>query len=156
MSWQTHRMSGLDGANDEPAARKVLAGLARLPLGRFNSRMKARLVSFGHLEIEGEMYRKDVVVDGGRIRKRDKGPSKELMRKKWAHTPLTAAEDIPWGGKTLIIGTGAHGELPIWDDVREEAARRGIEIQALPTEDACRLVEDVDAKDVHAIFHVTC
>ena len=27
--------------------------------------MKAKLVSFGHLEIDGEMYHKDVVVDGG-------------------------------------------------------------------------------------------
>ncbi len=117
--------------------------------------MKAKLVSFGHLEIDGEMYRKDVVVDGGKIRKRDKGPSKELHHK-WGHTPLTAAEDIPWGGRTLIIGTGAHGDLPIWDDVRAEAARRGIEIVAMPTEEACKLVKDLDADDVHAIFHVTC
>jgi hypothetical protein len=60
------------------------------------------------------MYRKDVVVDGGKIRKRDKGPSQERYAKKWGHTPLTAAEEIPWGGKRLIIGTGAHGDLPIW------------------------------------------
>ena len=118
--------------------------------------MKAKLVSFGHLEIDGEMYRKDVVVDGGKIRKRDKAPSKERYAKKWGHTPLTAAEEIPWGGKRLIIGTGAHGELPIWPDVREEAARRGIEIEALLTEEACKLVKDLDADEVYAIFHVTC
>jgi hypothetical protein len=118
--------------------------------------MKARLVSFGHLEIEGETYRKDVVVDGGKIRKRDKGPSKELNPNKWRHTPLTAAEKIPWGGKRLVVGTGAYGELPIWPDLQAEADRRGIAIEALPTEEACRLVEDVDAKDVYAIFHVTC
>jgi len=118
--------------------------------------MKAKLVSFGHLEIDGEMYRKDVVVDGGKIRKRDKGPSKERYAKKWGHTPLTAAEEMPWGGKRLIVGTGAHGELPIWPDVREEAARRGIEIEALPTEEACKLVKDLDADEVYAIFHVTC
>jgi hypothetical protein len=117
--------------------------------------MNARLVSFGHLEIEGEMYRKDVVVDGGTIRKRDKAPSKALNNK-WGHTPLTAAEEIPWGGQRLIIGTGAHGDLPIWPDVREEAVRRGIEIVALPTEEACKLVKDLDADDVYAVFHVTC
>jgi hypothetical protein len=117
--------------------------------------VKAKLVSFGHLEIDGVMYHKDVVVDAGKIRKRDKGPSKELHHK-WGHTPLTAAEEIPWGGKKLIIGTGAHGELPISPDVREEAARRGIEIEALPTEEACELVKDLDADEVYAIFHVTC
>jgi hypothetical protein len=118
--------------------------------------VKAKLVAFGRIEIDGETFRKDVVVDGGKIRKRDKGPSKAVNPRKWAHTPLTAAEDIPWGGKRLIVGTGAHGELPIWDDVRREAARRGIEIVAMPTEEACELVKDLDAKDVHAIFHVTC
>jgi hypothetical protein len=118
--------------------------------------VKARLVSFGHLEIDGQAYRKDVVVDGGKIRKRDKGPSKAINPRKWGHTPLTAAEEIPWGGKRLIIGTGAHGELPIWDDVRDEASRRGIEIEALPTEEACKLVADLDADDVYAILHVTC
>ena len=71
--------------------------------------MKAKLVSFGHLEIDGESYRKDVVVDGGKIRKRDKGPSMAGYQKKGGHTPLTAAEEIPWGGKRLIVGTGAWG-----------------------------------------------
>ena len=56
--------------------------------------MNAELVEFGKLEIEGERYNKDVVIDGGRIRKRDKGPSKALPHR-GRHTPLTAAEQIP-------------------------------------------------------------
>ena len=117
--------------------------------------MKARLVEFGELEIEGERYHKDVVIDGGRIQKRDKGPSKALPHK-GAHTPLTAAEVIPWGGTRLIIGTGAKGQLPIAQEVAEEAARRGIAIEAMPTADARRLLADIDAADVYAILHVTC
>ena len=117
--------------------------------------MKAELVGFGRLEIEGEGYNKDVGIDGGRIRRRDKGPSKALASR-WGHTPLTAAEQIPWGGKRLIIGTGAKGQLPISPDVREEAARRGIAVEALPTRDACRLLADLEPADVYAILHVTC
>ncbi|MGD0121285.1 MAG: MTH938/NDUFAF3 family protein [Candidatus Limnocylindrales bacterium] len=117
--------------------------------------MKAELVEFGKLEIEGERYHKDVVIDGGRIRKRDKGPSKALQAHS-GHTPLTAAEEIPWGGKRLIIGTGARGQLPIAPDLRQEAKRRGIAIEALPTVDACRLLADLDPADVYAILHVTC
>ena len=117
--------------------------------------MKAKLVSFGHLEIDGVTYARDVVLDGGKIRKRDKAPSKALHHK-WGHTPLTAAEEIPWGGKRLIVGTGAHGDLPIWPDVIEEAARRGIEVEALPTEEACKLLKGLDADEVYAILHVTC
>ena len=117
--------------------------------------MKAELVEFGKLEIEGERYHRDVVIEAGRIRKRDKGPSKALAGKT-RHTPLTAAEQIPWGGKRLIVGTGAKGQLPIAAALREEAARRGIAIEALPTRDACLLLADLEAADVYAILHVTC
>jgi hypothetical protein len=51
---------------------------------------------------------------------------------------------------------GAHGDLPIWPDVREEAARRGIEIEALSTAEACKLVNDLDAHEAYTIFQVTC
>jgi len=117
--------------------------------------MKAELVEFGRLEIEGERYNRDVVIEAGRIRKRDKGPSKALPHR-GRHTPLTAAEEIPWGGKRLIVGTGAKGQLPIATELRAEAERRGIEIDALPTIEACRLLADVDPADVYAILHVTC
>jgi hypothetical protein len=120
-----------------------------------NAVVKAELVAFGQLEIEGKRYSRDVVIDGGEIRKRDKGPSKALQGRA-RHTPLSAAEQIPWGGKRLIIGTGAKGQLPIATDVGEEAQRRGIVIEALPTREACLLLADVDVDDVYAILHVTC
>ena len=72
------------------------------------------------------------------------------------HTPLSAAEEIPWGGTRLIVGTGAKGQLPISPEVRAEAERRGIAIEALPTREACRLLAGVDRADVYAILHVTC
>jgi hypothetical protein len=115
----------------------------------------ARLVAFGELELEGERYDRDVVIDGGRVRPRKKGPSKAL-RHRYGHTPLTAAERIPWGGRTLIVGTGADGALPVAPDLLAEARRRGVEVRALPTADACRLLAGLDPDDVHAVLHVTC
>ncbi len=41
-------------------------------------------------------------------------------------------------------------------EVYEEAARRNVEIVALPTESACRLMADFEPSDVNAILHVTC
>ncbi len=70
-----------------------------------NALVKAKLVAFGELRIEGERYTCDVVIEGGRIRRR-RGPSKPL-RDQFGHTPLSVAEDIPWGGQRLIVGTGA-------------------------------------------------
>src|ERR1700758_4904543 len=62
--------------------------------------MKARLVKFGEIEVEGKRYRHDVVIDGGKVRKRKKGPSKQF-RERFGHTPLSAEEKIPAGGKRL-------------------------------------------------------
>ena len=117
--------------------------------------MQARLVAFGAVEIEGARYAHDMVIAAGRIRRRRKGPSKAL-RDLYGHTPLSVGEGIPWGGGQLIVGTGAEGRLPIAPDVYAEAARRGIAIVALPTDDACRLLGKLRAADVHAVLHVSC
>ena len=118
-------------------------------------RMQARLIAFGELEIEGVEYTRDVVIDAGRVRRRLKGPSKGL-RGQYGHTPLTGAEAIPWGGRRLIVGTGAEGGLPVTPDVYAEAARRGIDMEVLPTKEACRLIRDLRPEEVHAVLHITC
>jgi hypothetical protein len=101
-----------------------------------------RWIGFGEIEIEGERYTHDVVVDAGRVTKRVKKPSTD--------------ERIPWGGSRLIVGTGAYGGLPITPDVWEDAARRGVEIVAVPTDEALRLLREIEAEDVRAVLHVTC
>lgn len=117
--------------------------------------MKARLLRFGAIEIDGQEYTHDVVIEGGSVRKRVKAPSKRY-RGSYGHTPLSAAEEIPWGGRRLIVGTGADGALPILPEVEREAARRGVELVAVPTEEACALVEALDRSEIRAILHVTC
>jgi hypothetical protein len=117
--------------------------------------MKARLLGFGELEVEGKRYTHDVVIDGGKVRKRRKGPSKPF-RERFGHTPRSAEEEIPWGGTRLIVGTGAHGALPIMDEVLTEARRRGIEVTAASTSEACQLLEEVKKDQAYAILHCTC
>jgi hypothetical protein len=41
------------------------------------------------------------------------------------------------------------------DEVIREAERRGVEVVALPTEDALDLIRDSPA-DTNAVLHVTC
>ena len=117
--------------------------------------MKARLLGFGDLEVDGKRYEADVVIDRGQIRRRNKKPSKPY-RDRFGHTPLSAEESIPWGGSRLVVGTGADGLLPIMAEVYDEAAQRNVEIVALPTEAACCLIADVEPGDVNAVLHVTC
>ena len=117
--------------------------------------MKARLVKFGEIKVEGKLYTHDVVIDGGKFRKRKKGYSKQF-RERFGHTPLSVGEEIPWGGKRLIVGTGAHGALPVMAEVLAEAKRRGIEIIIKPTLEACRLLEELKEGQAYAILHCTC
>jgi hypothetical protein len=117
--------------------------------------VQARLVRFGVLEIAGQRYDRDVVIAGGHVGRRRKGPSK-ARRAEFGHTPLTGAEAIPWGGGRLIVGTGADGALPISADLAAEAERRGIRIVALPTPAACRLLAELPAPEVYAVLQVTC
>jgi hypothetical protein len=115
----------------------------------------ARFVSFGEIELDGQPFDRDVVIEAGRIRRRRKRPSK-TYRDRYGHTPLSADEEIPWSAPRLIVGTGADGRLPIMPQVYREAERHGVEIVARPTEEACRLLQAADPADVAAILHVTC
>ena len=117
--------------------------------------MRARLLGFGDLEVDGKRYEADVVIDRGQVRRRRKKPSKPY-RDRFGHTPLSAEESIPWAGSRLVVGTGANGLRPIMAEVYEEATQRNVEIVALPTEAACRLIADLEPGDVNAVLHVTC
>jgi hypothetical protein len=117
--------------------------------------MKARFLGFGRIEIDGQRFENDVVIEGGHVRRRKKGPSKSY-RDRYGHTPLSADELIPWSATRLIVGTGAYGQLPVMPEVYAEARRRGVEIVALPTRDACRLVNETQDDVLAAVLHVTC
>ncbi|MDT5282876.1 MAG: hypothetical protein QOJ20_4071 [Mycobacterium sp.] len=117
--------------------------------------MDVRFLGFGSIEVEERAYEHDVVIDGGVARKRRKKPSRPY-RDKFGHTPLSADEELPWGGPRLIIGTGAHGSLPIMPEVVAEAARRNIDLVAVPTEQACQLIAGLKRRDVRAVLHITC
>jgi len=117
--------------------------------------MKARLLAFGEVEVEGERYDHDVVIDAGTVTKRKKGASKSF-REEYGHTPLSAQENIPWGGDELVVGTGVYGSLPIMPAVEDEAKRRGVKLIALPTGDACEYLSSLKRKHAYAVLHVTC
>lgn len=109
--------------------------------------------SFGYVRIDGVTYRHDVVIDGGKVRKRKKKPSK-AFRETFGHTPVSIAEAIPWNCQRLVIGTGT-GALPVMEEVEEEAERRKVKLVIVPTEEAIARLKK-DAKGTNAILHVTC
>jgi hypothetical protein len=100
------------------------------------------------------IYEHDVVIARGRVRKRKKKPSKPF-RDVFGHTPLSIEENIPWGCRRLVVGTGADGALPVMDEVKREAARRRVQLLAVPTSEAIRALQ-AEPKETNAILHVTC
>jgi hypothetical protein len=110
--------------------------------------------SFGSIRIDGVSYDYDVVIEHGDVRKRKKKRSKEL-RNEFGHTPLSLGENIPWGCHRLVVGTGASGALPVMEEVRSEASRRGVELIAVPTEQAVELLNR-QAEGTNAVLHITC
>ena len=117
--------------------------------------MHAQFAGFGHVTIDGVRYDEDVVVANGTIRQREKAESRKL-KATYGHTPLSEREPIPWSCKTLIIGTGAHGRLPITDAVHAAAREHDVHLVAAPTEEACRLLSAADVSTTNAILHLTC
>jgi hypothetical protein len=110
--------------------------------------------SFGSIQVDGVTYDHDLIIDRGKIRKRKKAVSRKF-RDAYGHTPLSAAEDIPWRCRRLVIGTGADGALPVMQEVRDEARRREIDLAILPTAQAVAMLTNTGA-DTNAILHLTC
>ena len=116
--------------------------------------MRFQSFTFGLIRIDGVTYEHDVVIDRGEIRERKKKASKPF-RDAFGHTPLSVEEKIPWKCRRLVIGTGAHGALPVMDEVKLEAERRNVKLLSFPTPKAIEALKK-KAKDTNAVLHVTC
>jgi len=116
--------------------------------------MRIDQFTFGSIRIDGVIHEHDVVIARGRVRKRKKKSSKPF-RGAFGHTPVSIEENIPWDCRRLVVGTGADGALPVMDEVKQEAARREVELLIVPTSEAIRALH-AEPKDTNAILHVTC
>jgi len=116
--------------------------------------MRVSDYSFGSVRVDGVTYDHDLIIDRGKIRKRDKAASRKF-RGRYGNTPLSAAEDIPWRCRRLVIGTGADGALPVLQEVRDEARRRKVDLVVLPTAEAIGVLTGA-AAHTNAILHLTC
>ena len=116
--------------------------------------MRIEAFSFGRVRIDDVAYEDDIVIDRGEVRTRRKKPSKKY-RDGFGHTPLSCDEDIPWKCRTLVVGTGAYGSLPVMDEVRQEAKRRKVELVVLPTAEAIERLNK-GLEKTNAVLHITC
>jgi hypothetical protein len=106
--------------------------------------------SFGHIVVDGEEATNDVIVLPGRVVhnwwRRD-GHSLVLDDLREVLDELPAQ---------LIVGTGAYGRMHPDASALEELRARGIEVEALPTEEAVRRYGELDTAETAAALHLTC
>ncbi len=114
--------------------------------------MKVENLSFGSIKIDGKTYREDIVIENGKINMRDKSKSR-IYKPMYGHTPLTPHENIPWGCNTLVVGTGIYGSLPVTEEFKQTADKKGVELLILTTPEA---IKHINRPNTNLILHLTC
>ena len=114
--------------------------------------MNVKDFSFGAITIDGKTYEKDLIIENGSIKKRNKSDSKKYSDR-FGHTPLSTDEYIPWNCKRLVIGTGNSSRLPVMDGVRDIAVQKGMELVMMSTREAVKHIND---PQTNLILHLTC
>jgi hypothetical protein len=105
---------------------------------------------FGYLVVDGEEQTRDVIVLPERV-----------LTNWWradGHRLVLADLDgvlaeLP---DRLVVGTGAYGQMRPDPEALDELRRRGIEVEALPTDEAVRRYGELDPRRTAAALHLTC
>ena len=105
---------------------------------------------FGHVRIDGEEQTRDVIVLPNRV-----------LTNWWradGHRLVLAdledvIDDLP---DRLIVGTGAYAQMRPDSEALDELRKRGIEIEALPTDEAVHRYGELDPRRTAAALHLTC
>ena len=105
---------------------------------------------FGRVLVDGDEQTKDVIVLPERV-----------LTNWWraeGHGLVLAdldevLEELP---AHLIVGTGAYGRLGPDPKTLDELRVRGVEVEALPTEEAVRRYAELDPGRTAAALHLTC
>jgi hypothetical protein len=105
---------------------------------------------FGQVVVDGEEQTRDVIVLPGRV--------VTNWRRADEHRLVLADfdEGIDELPEHVVVGTGAQGRLRPETEALEQLRRRGIEVEALPTDEAVRRYAELDAARTAAALHRTC
>ena len=106
--------------------------------------------SFGRVVVDGHEETADLIVLPDRIVRN--------WRRRDGHGLVLddldgVLDELP---ERLLIGTGAHGRLHPDPVTLELLRERGIEVEALPTGEAVRRLQELDPAATAAALHLTC
>ena len=106
--------------------------------------------SFGRVEVDGRPHTRDLIVLPDRV-------VADWWRRDGHSLVIEDLEEVvdelP---ERLIVGCGAQGRLRPDPSVVEALRRRGVEMEALPTEAAVERYSELDPARTAAALHLTC
>ncbi|WP_027363192.1 Mth938-like domain-containing protein [Desulfospira joergensenii] len=115
--------------------------------------MKIESYTFGSMTINKRTYGSDLIImPDGDIRENWRRESGHLLLESDIETLIHANPDL------IIAGTGAYGRMNIDPGLPRALSGLGIQIKALPTEEAADLFNRTFHRDpkTGACFHLTC
>jgi hypothetical protein len=106
--------------------------------------------TFGRIVVDGREETADVIVLPGRVVRN--------WRRRDGHSLVLAdldavLDELP--GR-LVLGTGANGRLRPDPVTLELLRQRGVDVEALPTNEAVRRFQELDPAATAAALHLTC
>ena len=104
----------------------------------------------GHLVVDGEEQTSDVIVLPERV-----------LSNWWradGHRLVLAdlvdvIDELP---ERLVVGTGAYAQMRPDPETLDRLRQRGVEVEALPTDEAVRRYGELDPRRTAAALHLTC
>jgi hypothetical protein len=105
---------------------------------------------FGRVVVDGREQTKDVIVLPGRV-------VSNWWRRDGHALVLEDLEDVldELPGH-LVVGTGATEQMRPDPDALQRLKERGVEVEALPTDQAVRRYQELDPASAAAALHLTC
>ena len=105
---------------------------------------------FGHVVVDGEEQRKDVIVLPMRTVRRWRRIEGHRLTLEDLDDVL---DELP---EHLIVGTGAAGLMRVDPDAVAALAQRGVTVEAMPSAQAVMRYADLDPSSTAIVLHLTC
>jgi hypothetical protein len=115
------------------------------------ARPKIEAYEFGRIVIDGQTYRADLIVLPDRVVEGWWRQEGHVLHAADLESVFAAQPEL------LIVGQGAYGRMKIADEAERAIESAGIEMIALPSDEAVRKYNSLPTDErVAAAFHLTC
>jgi hypothetical protein len=106
---------------------------------------------FGHISIDGISYRQDLLIWPGKIKTDWWRQESHLLQ------VGDVAEALAANPEVLVVGKGDTGHMQVDHALAAFLKEKGIDLVAVPTREACRIINSLAGKRrLAAALHLTC